>query len=229
MSENKVSRFALRLDVPADPEARLRFKGQVDTWLLQNCKAWILALESHEGENPHAHAILDSSKKIKDLRNTLVYALGFGAKGSRHGGNAAYSLKACTDDPTDYLRYICKGESEAEGPRIWSRQGLEYGEEAIREAHANYWVTNAALKENSAKRRKLAATTTVEALEKLCKQKGYKGFDRVSVANEYISMYCAARKPINLYAARAVVNTVCCLLDLGDQAKASLASRIADI
>jgi len=229
MSENQVSKFALRVDVPKDPEARLRFKSSLDGWLLKTCEAWILALEGDEGENPHAHAILDSSKKIKDLRSTLVYALGFKGKESKHGGNAAYSLKACTDEPGDYLRYICKGESPSQGPRIWTRQGLDYGEAAISEAHRNYWVTNAALKENSAKRRKLSTATTVEALEKLCKEKGYKGFDRVSVANEYISMYCAARKPINLCAARAVVNTVCCLLDLGDQAKDQLASLIANI
>jgi len=206
-------KYALRVDVLPTTREKL------DTFLTKHCEAWIVAYEE-AGDNKHIHAIIDSHKKDKDLRNALRL-LGT--------GNRSYSLKQCTDDYVDYIRYICKGVDKDQPPVIWTYQGLDYSEEVIREAHDKYWVTNEAYKENASKRRKLDSVTVVEALEKLAKEKGLKGFDRVGVANLYISMYVAARKPINLYSARAVVNTVCCVLDLGDQARDSLASRIADI
>jgi len=208
--------LALRLDV------KDRTRECLDKFLTKFCDAWIVAFETTDDGNDHVHAILHSSQDIKKVRNGLIYYC-------KCSGNGSYSLKHCTDDPSDYIRYICKGPSVNEKPLIWTYQGLDYSQAVIDEAHAKYWVTNAALKENGEKRRRLNTATTVEALEKLCKEKGYKGFDRVSVAKEYISMYVAARKPINVFAARAVVNTVCCVLDLGDQARDLLASVVAQL
>lgn len=207
--------FSLRLDVVDGT------KEKVLAWLPKACSSWIVAYEN-DGDNPHVHMILKTELNDKKLRHSVVRA--FGVK-----GNSGYSLKACYDDVSGYIRYICKGSSKDEPPQIWSRQGLDYTEAVIEEAHEMYWVNNAAIKENGAKRKRLSKLNVVEEVEKVCKEKGVKSYDRVEVARVYISKYVDARRAINVYAAKAVVNTVCVLLDPTGAEETNLAQKCAEL
>lgn len=205
--------LSLRLDVVPETKEKLL------KWLPKVADAWIVAFEEHEG-NPHVHLVLHCRGTEKNVRNQVVRT--FGVK-----GNSGYSLKACYEDVSGYIRYICKGVDKETAPVIWSKQGLEYTDEAIKDAHAKFWCNNEALRENASKRRKLKENV-VEEVERLCKAKGVKAYERSEVARVYISLYKTARKAINVYAGRAVINTVCLLLEGGDQEEAALAVKLSE-
>lgn len=211
-----VKRYAIRVDCVPGLQAKL------SKWCSEVGTGFICAYEK-EGDNEHVHLILDSVKDVKQLRNS------FTKKFPECTGNKGYSLKVCNDDFAAYIRYICKGASVDVGPVIWFHQGLDYGVCAIAEAHEMYWVNNASLQENSRKRAKVEGSSIVDQVEAEAKRLGYKGTDRVEVARIYIRLFKDARKGINVFAARAVVNTVCCLLDRGDTAQELLAAKIADL
>ena len=50
-------------------------------------------------------------------------------------------------------------------------------------------------------------------MEKLCKEEGVRPYDRKGIARVYIREMKKARKPINIFAARAVINGVVVALD----------------
>lgn len=209
-------KFALRADVFDG------FKARLCAWLSIVALGWIVAYEC-EGLNKHVHLILDSSYDIKKLRNSFTRTF------TECVGNKGYSLKICDDDFDAYIRYICKGPDKDIEPIIWSRQGLLYTDEAIKAAHAQYWVNNEALITNSKKRKAVEKENIVEQVEKKAKELKLKAYDRVGVAQIYIRMFRDARKGINVFAARAIVNTVCLLLEGGDASETSLAQKIADL
>lgn len=209
-----VYRYAIRMDVDES------FKRRVSDWFSTAGNGYIVAYEV-AGDNKHIHAILDSVKSIKQVRNSLTNSF------PECVGNKGYSLKLCDDDYDAYIRYICKGDSVDEGPVIWTKQGLKYTAEDIIDAHSRYWVNNAALQENAAKRVKVEKENIVEQVEKIAKREGVKGFDREGVAKIYIRLFRDARKGINVFAARAVVNTVCCLLE--GSGEDHLAQKIAEL
>lgn len=209
-----VLRYAIRLDVQE------HMRKRVSEWMSSNGNAFIVAYEV-SGDNKHVHAILDSVKSIKQLRNSLTHAF------PECVGNKGYSMKVCDDDYDAYIRYICKGISAEEEPVIWCKQGLKYTAQDIVDAHAMYWVNNQAIQENAKKRARVEKESIVEQVEKAAKKAGLRDYERVEVAKIYIRMFRDARKGINVFAARAVVNTVCCLL--GDSAEDHLAQKIADL
>lgn len=208
-----VLRYAIRMDVIDSMRQR------VSDWLSANGNGFICVKEV-SGDNHHVHIILDSVKAIKVLRSSLVRSF------PECVGNKGYSLKVCDDDYDAYIRYICKGEPGVP-PVVWCKQGLQYTAEHIENAHERYWVNNEALQENARKRVKVEKENIVEQVEKICKKQGLKGFDREGVAKVYIRLFRDARKGINIFAARAVVNTVCCLLD--GSGEDHLAQKIAEL
>jgi len=209
-------KYALRVDVFDG------FKPRLLAWLSTVALGWICAYEC-EGLNKHVHLILDSALKIQALRSAFCRAF------TECVGNKSYSLKVCDDDHDAYIRYICKGPEKEVPPIIWSRQGLLYTDDGIKEAHAAYWVNNEALKENSKKRKAVEKENIVEQVEKKAKELKLKSYDRVGVARVYIRMFRDARKGINVFAAKAIVNTVCLLLEGGDASETALANKIADL
>lgn len=209
-------RFALRLDVEDNDSWRKR----ISDWLSGNGNGFICVKEV-SGDNHHVHVILDSVKSIKVLRSSLTRAF------PECVGNKGYSLKLCDDNYDAYIRYICKGEDVNTPPNVWVKQGLKYTAEDIHDAHQKYWVNNEALIENSKKRAKVEKESVVEQVEKEAKKLKLKGHDRVDVAKIYIRLFRDARKGINVFAAKAVVNTVCCLLE--GSGEDYLASKIADL
>lgn len=208
-----VLRYAIRMDVIDSMRQR------ISDWLSANGNGFICVKEV-SGDNHHVHIILDSVKAIKVLRSSLVRAF------PECVGNKGYSLKVCDDDYDAYIRYICKGEPGVP-PVVWCKQGLHYTAEHIESAHERYWVNNEALQENARKRVKVEKENIVEQVEKIAKKEGLKGYDREGVAKVYIRLFRDARKGINVFAARAVVNTVCCLLD--GSGEDHLAQKIAEL
>jgi len=209
-------KFALRADCFDG------FKERLIKWLGTVALGWIVAFEA-AGINKHVHLIIDSSSDIKKLRNSFVRTF------PECVGNKGYSLKLCDDDYDAYIRYICKGPDRDIEPIIWSRQGLLYTDDAIKEAHSKYWVNNSAIIENSKKRKAVEKENIVEQVEKKCKELNLKAHDRLGVARVYIRLFRDARKGINVFAGRAIVNTVCLLLDQGDCSETMLAQKIADL
>lgn len=209
-------RFALRADL--SPSA----KEKVSEWCSKHADGFIVAYEV-AGENTHIHAILETAKNLKSLRNFWTRAF------PECTGNKGYSLKLCDDNYEAYIRYICKGGSKDAEPSIWCHQGLHYTAQAIKDAHAKYWVNNDAIAENARKRVKVEKENVIEQLERSCKAKGITGSERVRVAECYIALFTEARKGINVYAAKAVVNTVCCLLEGCEPAQRDLAYKISEL
>jgi len=207
--------YALRLDVSDADQPR------VSAWVSANSSAFLVVHETAADENPHVHAILHSTKKLPALRAAFKRAF------EDKVGNGAYSLKECNDDIEAYMRYMCKGAAKDDLPRVWARQGLLYTEPLCVSAHEEYWVNNASIKSNKRKRSALTGETIVEKLERICKEKGIKSHNREDIAVQYITHYKDARKPINVFSARAVVNTVAVLLDEQGDTIRLLAGQIA--
>lgn len=210
-------RFALRADV------RDGFRPQLDSFLAKVADGYIVAHETADGENPHIHAIFTSTKTLKACRSHFARFC------PDHKGNQAYSLKECDDDFEAYIRYICKGADRNSPPEIWTHQGLDYSADVIAAAHLAYYVNQDAVKENAAKRRKVEGANIVEQVEQLCKAKGLRAHQREQIAGVYLDLFRDARKGINVFAAKAVVNTVCLLLEGNDCERRSLAIKIAEL
>lgn len=210
-------RLALRADVTDG------FRAQLDTFLGKVADGFIVAHETADGENPHIHAIISTHKTLKAVRSEFVRCC------PSHKGNKMYSLKACDDDFQAYIRYICKGASRDSPPTIWTRLGLDYTDEVIGAAHLAYYVNQAAVVENAKKRKKVESANIVEQLESACKALNLPAHDRKGIAMQYLQLYKDARKGINVFAARACVNTVSLLLDRNEHAHTELATRIAEL
>ena len=205
-------RLALRCNVSDDR------KVDLVQWI-SKYDGYILVREEKEG-NKHCHAIIDTTKQCKAVRSDFVRAF------PECVGNAGYSVKICDDDWAAYIRYICKGDGPDVPPVVWGRSGLLYTDQHIADAHAKYYVNQAAVLENAGRRKRLDKLNLVEDLEKRCKAAGHTS--RNEISREYIRVYRDARKGINVFAARAVVNTVWCLLQ-GEHAEEELAHKIAEL
>lgn len=211
-----MSRVALRVDVPAIQG----FKQKFISWV-SKFDGYIVAHEAPTVENKHVHCIIETKKSEKAFRSAFVREF------PECVGNKGYSLKVCDDDYEAYIRYICKGESEIVPPDIWACNGLLYGPQVVEQAHKKYYVNQAAVIENRKKEKEVSKLKPVELVERECKRMGVQGFDREGIAKMYLRLWRDARKPINVYAARAVVNSVC--LCLSDSCEQSLASKIAEV
>lgn len=212
-----VRRYALRADVTDS------FREKLTKFLSKVAHGFIVAFETKDGENPHIHAIFSSDKTLKSIRNHFTRIC------DEHKGNEMYSLKQCDDDWEAFIRYICKGESKDKAPTIWMRQGLDYTDLVIKRAHEAYYVNQDAIITNSKRRKKVETGNMVEQVERICKERGYKSYEREEIAQVYMDLYRDARKGINVFAARAVVNTVCLLLEAPECQRKNLAQKIADL
>lgn len=178
----------------------------MSTWLSKNCATYIVCREL-AATNPHLHIYGDTELQYKGLQTSFRRAFPL------HIGNESYSLKKCDGNYDDYLKYICKGDSKLEQPDIICRQGIDFTDAWIVQQHASYWVTNDDLMKNAKKRDNLKFRgTVVEQLEQACKEAKLDGHDRTAIAKLYVQKYVDARKPVNVFHAKGVVNTVCAIL-----------------
>lgn len=208
--------FALRTDLQLyGLEARL------GVWLdNQSTANYWMVREDLFGINAHCHIYFESDHSLNALR------LHFKRTFPELVGNGSYSLKPCDNNVEDYWKYMAKGEAEGDYPDVYLRQGYQWTEEKVVELHEAYWCTNTQLKATSKKRDTLKLRgTVVEQVEREAKEQKLNGRDREAIAKIYIRMYVTARKPLSVFHAKGVVNTVCCILD-GDSVDL-LASDIA--
>lgn len=207
--------YTLRLD---------HFDGAVDLLrrLLADAGSYLVVREDPE-DNPHYHVVFRSAKRIATLREQV-------RRGIPADGNGAYSLKKCGPDVERLEQYCCKGPSAEHLPELVLKQGIEYSHERIKELHEKYWVENNQIQANRLKRKKMRNLTMVELVEEEAKHKGIRATSataREDIAEIYIRKQMEARKPINLYHCKGVVNTVHCLLCSDDSAIKDLAMRAA--
>lgn len=168
---------------------------------------WLVCRE--QAAEDHCHIYARGALKLKGLQAAFKRFF------PEHGGNGGHSIKECDNQVYDYQKYICKGASEDEPPIIISRQGLLFTDEYIAELHAAYWVSNVEIKATAKKRDHLRLNgSIVEQVEREAKKLKLSGacYDREAVAAIYVKLYVDARKPVNVYHAKGVVNTVCALL-----------------
>lgn len=182
-----------------------------------------LVVREEPDDNPHYHVVFRSSKRIATLREAVRRAV-------PDSGNGAYSLKKCGPDVERLEQYCCKGPDAESLPELVMQQGIEYSAERIKELHDRYWVENNQIQANRLKRKRIRNATIVELVEEEVKHKGIRATSataREEIAEVYIRMQMAARKPINLFHCKGVVNTVHCLISGDDQAVKDLAMRAA--
>jgi len=194
--------YALRCDYDSDVD-----RQRLSDWLSGNCDSYLVVFEEVEGENPHVHAALASIKNIDALRKSFKRTF------EDKRGNGAYSLKPCTDDVDSYVSYCCKGKSAEEGPQVVFRQGFDFSEERTDAAHERFWDANQRMRSASRAKAAMSGKSMVEAIEQLCRAEGVMCYDRKGIAKMYIREMKKARKAINIFAAKAVVNGVVVALD----------------
>lgn len=194
--------YALRCDFDRDADER-----RLSDWLSNNCDSYLVVYEEVDGENPHVHAIASSAKALDALRKSFKRSF------EEKRGNGAYSLKPCTGDIDAYVAYMCKGRSPEEGADVVVRQGFDFSEERVAAAHSRYWDTNERLRAASKARSAMSGASLVEVIEKLCREEGVMAYDRKGIARVYIREMKKARKAINIFQAKAVVNGVSVALD----------------
>lgn len=210
--------YSGRLDLNADLT-----KEKALAYLSKWFATYFVVEENNEQlDNPHLHLFGRSEKTITQLRNAVNRA---GWK-----GNKCYSLKTCDVDTERYVRYMCKGPDASTGPTIIARQGFDYTDEFISQQHEAYWDENKALGLRKRKLEKAAAYSNLVAyVTDECKRRAIGGLEREKIAEIVVEYYAEHNKPLNVYYARGVVNTVSVKLDNGDRARQNLAWEIAQI
>jgi len=166
-------------------------------------------------ENPHLHAYVRSTINSTNLRNKIrrvVWKAGT--------GNGSYSLKAC-DDVGRYAAYCAKGAARDVIPVVLWTCGWTFNDAYMLEKHREYWSVNATLRAE-----KPVKGPAVTRLLNACKEARVLSDDKTRIALEYIDMQLRDNKPINIFAARSICNTVSCLLCEDHEAKRQLAALI---
>ena len=195
--------YAIRVDHKVSSDL-----SNLGTWLDSFSTQYVVCREGDSTSNVHYHGYALSHSKISAVR------VNFKRRFPDHIGNDGYSLKVCDSEVHQYYNYLCKGNSEYELPEIVLRQGLQFDEDWIKSHHDAYWVRNSELSRSSKQRKELAVYgNVVERVELEAKRLKLSGRDREELAKIYIRMYTSAKKPINIFHAKGVINSVSCLLD----------------
>lgn len=195
-----MSSFSLRVDVFG-----WNCLDQLDKFL-QRFDSYFVVEE--QANNLHYHVWFSSDETIKAVRARFTRLF------PDHNGNKGmYSLVQCDQNYQRYLQYMCKGKEFNDGPVIKLRQGYLFTDDWVYDTHCAYWLENGTIEESKALRQgaKLKGNM-VEQVEAECKRLGIT-HDRVEIAKVYIRLMTAMKKPISVYAAKSVVNTVQVVLD----------------
>lgn len=157
-----------------------------------------------DAQRPHFQAYVKTMLKRGALTVRIKNAL------PEVKGNKCYSVgQREVENREKYLRYLCKGVSSTQGPEVVLRCGLEFTDEWVRVEHGAYWEANAQLKKNNQSKklglmdqlREYALTLSPTASD-----------HRRKIADRYVQLCVEIEKPINVFYARQVVNTVCARL-----------------
>lgn len=165
-------------------------------------------------DNVHWHWLLHVKYKNEpSFRQALLKAV------PTLKGNKAYSMSPVKDQDK-YERYMCKGNSRDEGSEVCWCHGLEYTSEWIQARHDAYWEVHDELVGSSKQSESM--------LDYVCRVGGERNvqwIDRQELARIYCEEVKRRRKPLNLFAAKAVVNSVQLLLG-GKEALEEFSSQI---
>lgn len=182
--------------------------------------SYLIVRETVDGDNPHFHALLTSSKDIKAVRNKFVRTVKPppGVK-----GNGFYSLTKVADFEK-YCRYICKGEDEDTMPEVVAHQGVMFTEDWIHDHHVEYWDVH----EQLSKRARDAKVSVFEVVLQRCVVLGVRWDQDVKIAREYIKELSLRNKFINSHSVRSAVNLIKVRLCPDDSAIDALAQIVGD-
>lgn len=185
------SEFAIRVDIKddGDGEHLCDFLSKYGSYLV---------VEEYTDGNLHLHGYLRGSVTQKALRSKFLREF------PSHTGNGAYSIKVC-DHAEGYITYMCKGEDVDTPPVVVGSMGLDV--DAVK-YHIEYWATNAELKKR--RRKKIKGSMVDQLLQRV---RSKKLSSRHDISKEYIKMCLEANTGINVFSARAAVNTVACIQD----------------
>lgn len=160
----------------------------------------------------HWHFYVETAMKVGSFRQAIRRAV------PSLVGNGSYSV-AETRDSDKYLRYICKGASQAVLPETIYKCGLLWTDEKISELHDDYWTEARAMK----KRR---VGSVMDHVLDVCRDEGVAWDDRAAIAEAYINELVVRNKPINIYSVKSCVNLIQVKLCPSDQAIKELAQQI---
>lgn len=172
-------------------------------------------------ENEHVHAYIRTTATDRAVRERIRRLVGPTAR-----GNKAYSLKSADPGLLDrYERYCCKGQDRETPPLLLGAIGIKYNEDWFMRRQAEYYEEADTLRAPTNKA--LCGPKLVARLLEICRSVGIAWDARDQIAQEYIKLYIGWGKPINVYSAKGVVNTVSCLLSDGEEGVKWLAGQIA--
>lgn len=164
-------------------------------------------------DNEHWHWLLEvSAKNVQTFRVLLTRTV------PELKGNSAYSATEVAD-LAKYERYMCKGDSEGQKPEVVWTQSVKYTPAKIDELHAAYWLENSKLK-----KRKVGSMLDYVVDE--AKRQNVSWRDRKALSLIYVREVKARARPLNLFAARATMNTVQMLLCPNDTMEDEFAEQI---
>lgn len=163
------------------------------TWLAE-IAAGGFGVREVAGDNEHWHFLVESEKTYKAVRCS------FNKKVPELKGNGAYSMSE-VEDLEKYERYLCKGESDGEGPEVVWRNSVKYTEEKCSELHGAYWEENRKLK-----KRKVGSM--IDWVIDEAKRQNIAWNNRDKIAEIYIKELGVRSKPINCFSIRSNLNAV---------------------
>lgn len=172
--------------------------------VIKNIPGEVFMVREVEAQRPHYQAYLRTTLKRGAITVRMKNAL------PEIKGNKCYSVgEKGVRDRGAYLRYLCKGKSVTEGPEVVLRCGLEFTDVWVANEHKAYWEENKKLK-NSEKRKRLGL---MDQLRDFAATLPHTESDhRQAIAEHYVQLCIEIDKPINVYYARQVINTVCARL-----------------
>lgn len=172
--------------------------------VIKNIPGEVFMVREVDAARPHYQAYVCSSLKRQAITIRLKKAL------PELKGNGTYGVGSRDIESREkYLRYLCKGQSAQQPPEVLLRCGLEFTDEWVATEHKAYWEANAELK----KKNKTAKLGLMEQLREYAATLPSSASDhRKKIAERYVDLCIEIDKPINVFYARQVVNTVCARL-----------------
>lgn len=210
--------FALRVDLLAEVSL-IALVGFVTKWSTSHV---VVREAGDETGKDHIHALLvcDENCKLQSVRMDLRRKFP-----ALTGNKAAYSLSE-VKDLEKYERYLCKGASADEQPRIVSTEGLRYDDMWKSDMHEAYWRLNFQHQQDisESKKQKLSFT---DFLEVEAKKRKILWSDPEKLRDLYIELSFSERRGVlNKNQIDSVVNQLIGRLCPDDRAVQFVRNRI---
>jgi len=190
-------------------------------WIVEKSPGHLVVKHNADADVPrdHWHALIWTDKKEQALRFDFKKAV------PEIVGNKVYSLteikKKTDEDPVlAYERYICHGSHEGDIVSVVSSCGLKYTEAWFVEQNELFYETRRTYAGESRRKNVDMVTHLVTVL----RQANLKS--REEIARRLVNFYKDEGRPLNVFFARSVVNTVWVTLDDSNEAQEELVREI---